>query len=107
MRGLIHFRGLQLACAHVVQESERIRMDAEESLEVLREEAKQATERNNRILKGLDLAFLFDVTGSMVRLEDIIPTHPPPPLLPSLPFSLPSPIDIVAAPLFASSSVKT
>ncbi|KAK9836571.1 hypothetical protein WJX74_003293 [Apatococcus lobatus] len=43
-----------------------IRLQAEQGgLEVRRDEAAQATQRMERILKGLDLAFLFDVTGSM------------------------------------------
>ena len=49
-----------------MQEADIRRMAESGSLEVLQAEAAQATERMDRILKGLDLAFLFDITGSMV-----------------------------------------
>lgn len=66
--------------AHV-QEAALIRLQAEQGgLEVQRDEATLATQRMERILKGLDLAFLFDVTGSMVS---VIPSRAclSPPLL--------------------------
>lgn len=51
-----------------------IRLQAEQGgLEVQREEAARATQRMERILKGLDLAFLFDVTGSMVSAPSLCP----------------------------------
>ena len=50
-----------------VQEAALIRLQAEQGgLEVQRDEAARATQHMELILKGLDLAFLFDVTGSMV-----------------------------------------
>ncbi len=52
-----------------MQEAELVRIRAEQgSLEVQREEAAQATQRMERMIRGLDLCFLFDVTGSMVSM---------------------------------------
>ncbi|KAK9867891.1 hypothetical protein WJX84_004698 [Apatococcus fuscideae] len=59
-------RAMEVAHKKIQAREADIRRMAESgSLEVLQAEAAQATERMDRILKGLDLAFLFDITGSM------------------------------------------